>query len=85
MPMPNWLDSMLDPLKDPEVVGAKGIYRSRQKRMAARFMQIEYEDRYKLMAGLSSIDFIDTYSAAFRKDRFLEMRGYDTSFPVALR
>ena len=30
-----------------------------------------------------SIDFVDTYSAAFRRDRFLEMGGYDTSFPVA--
>src|SRR5215472_4705691 len=35
------------------------------------------------MSGLSSIDFIDTYSAAFRRQRFLEMAGYDTSFPVA--
>ena len=26
---------------------------------------------------------MDTYSAAFRRDRFLEMNGYDTSFPVA--
>ena len=83
VPMPDWLDAMLEPFKDPEVVGAKGVYRTRQKRLAARFVQIEYEDRYHLMAGLENIDFIDTYSAAFRRDRFLEMTGYDTSFPVA--
>jgi cellulose synthase/poly-beta-1,6-N-acetylglucosamine synthase-like glycosyltransferase len=65
------------------VVGAKGVYRTHQKSLAARFVQIEYEDKYRLMAGLSSIDFIDTYSAGFRRDRFLEMTGYDTSFPVA--
>jgi cellulose synthase/poly-beta-1,6-N-acetylglucosamine synthase-like glycosyltransferase len=35
------------------------------------------------MAGQLNIDFIDTYSAGFRRDRFLEMTGYDTSFPVA--
>ena len=46
-------------------------------------MQIEYEDKYRLMARLPEIDFIDTYSAGFRRDRFLEMSGYDTSFPVA--
>jgi GT2 family glycosyltransferase len=51
--------------------------------LAARFVQIEYEDRYRLMSGLENIDFIDTYSAAFRRDRFLEMSGYDVSFPVA--
>lgn len=83
VPTPNWLDAMLESFKDPEVVGAKGIYRTHQKGLVARFVQIEYEDKYRLMAGLSSIDFIDTYSAAFRRDRFLEMTGYDTSFPVA--
>jgi GT2 family glycosyltransferase len=83
VPMPDWLDAMLAPFEDPEVVGAKGIYRTRQKRLTARFVQIEYEDRYHMMAGLPNIDFIDTYSAAFRRDRFLEMTGYDTSFPVA--
>ena len=83
VPTPDWLGAMLEPFKDPEVVGAKGVYRTRQKRLAARFVQIEYEDRYQLMVGLSSIDFIDTYSAAFRRERFLEMGGYDTSFPVA--
>jgi glycosyltransferase involved in cell wall biosynthesis len=83
VPMPDWLDAMLAPFADPEVVGAKGIYRTRQRRLAARFVQIEYEDKYRLMAGLSNIDFIDTYSAGFVRERFLEMSGYDTSFPVA--
>jgi GT2 family glycosyltransferase len=83
VPMPDWLDAMLEPFQDAEVVGAKGVYRTHQKSLAARFVQIEYEDRYRRMAGLPSIDFIDTYSAAFRRDRFLEMTGYDTSFPVA--
>jgi glycosyltransferase involved in cell wall biosynthesis len=83
VPMPDWLDAMLGAFEDPNVVGAKGVYRTHQKSLAARFVQIEYEDKYRLMSGLSSIDFIDTYSAGFRRDRFLEMRGYDTSFPVA--
>ena len=83
VPMPHWLDAMLEPFDDPEVVGVKGVYRTHQKQLTARFVQIEYEDRYRLMAGLASIDFIDTYSAAFRRDRFLEMTGYDTSFPLA--
>src|SRR5437870_2331379 len=60
-----------------------GAYRIAQKSVVARFVQIEYEDRYRLMARLDSIDFIDTYSAGFRRDHFLEMNGYDTSFPVA--
>jgi glycosyltransferase involved in cell wall biosynthesis len=83
VPMPDWFAGMLAPFHDPNVVGVKGVYRTRQSQLAARFVQTEYEDRYRLMAGLASIDFIDTYSAGFRRERFLEMDGYDTSFPVA--
>lgn len=83
VPMPDWLDAMLEYFTDPEVVGVKGAYHTRQSSLVARFVQIEYEDRYRLMARLDFIDFIDTYSAGFRRDRFLKMIGYDTSFPVA--
>jgi len=83
VPEPDWLDAMLGPFKDPEVTAAKGVYLSRQTTLAARFVQIEYEDRYRMMAGRDCIDFVDTYSAAFRRGRFLEMAGYDISFPVA--
>jgi cellulose synthase/poly-beta-1,6-N-acetylglucosamine synthase-like glycosyltransferase len=82
-PFPNWLTEMLKAFSDPKVTGAKGIYRTRQRELIARFVQIEYEDRYRLMARSAGIDFIDTYSAAFRRDRFIESGGYDTSFPVA--
>lgn len=83
VPLPDWLSAMLEPFGDAEVVGAKGVYRTRQTAIVARFVQIEYEDRYRRMARHSSIDFVDTYSAGFRRDRFLEIGGYDTSFPVA--
>ena len=83
VPTPEWLAAMLAPFADPHVVGTKGTYRTHQRSLAARFVQVEYEDKYSRMATLAEIDFIDTYSAAFRKERFLEMDGYDTSFPVA--
>src|SRR5262249_31588358 len=75
-PFPNWLTEMLRPFADPMIVGAKGVYQTRQRELIARFVQIEYEDRYRLMARHPEIDFIDTYSAAFRRDRFVESGGY---------
>jgi hypothetical protein len=33
------------------------------------------------MARARFIDFVDTYSAAYRRSTFLENRGFDTSFP----
>jgi GT2 family glycosyltransferase len=83
VPSPGWLAAMAEPFKDPIVAGVKGVYRTRQKQLVARFVQIEYEDKYRLMSDLPQIDFIDTYSAGFRRDRFLEVAGYDTRFPVA--
>jgi GT2 family glycosyltransferase len=83
VPTAGWLDAMLAPFQDPAVVASKGVYRTRQTALMARFVQIEYEDRYLMMAKLPDIDFIDTYSAAYRRSHFLEMGGYDTSFPVA--
>lgn len=83
VPMQGWLEAMTNPFHDHEIVGVKGVYRTRQRQLVARFVQIEYEDKYRLMSRASQIDFIDTYSAGFRRNRFLEINGYDTSFPVA--
>ena len=83
IPAPGWLDAMLRPFDDPEVVATKGVYRTRQEELLARFVQVEYEDRYRLMKKLDFIDFVDTYSAAFRRERFLEMNGFDPDFPLA--
>ena len=54
---------MIEPFREPGVVGAKGIYCTHQSSVIARFVQLEYEDRYRFMAAHDDIDFIDTYSA----------------------
>ena len=59
------------------MAGAKGTYLTRQRSIVARFTQLEYEDRYDRMAGAERIDFIDTYSAAYRRDVFLANGGFD--------
>ena len=82
-PAPGWLDEMLAPFEDRGVTGVKGVYRTRQQSLIARFVQKEYEDRYRRMKEFENIDFVDTYSAGFRREAFLEMGGYDTSFTLA--
>ena len=82
-PADNWLYEMIKPFEDPEVIGVKGTYRTRQRELAARFMQQEYAYKYKRMAQLESIDFIDTYSAAYRRRVFMENEGFQTAFPQA--
>lgn len=83
-PQRDWLENMIAPLEaDQKIVAAKGAYRTRQRELAARFVQLEYQDKYRILTRDEYIDFIDTYSAAFRKDVFLTFGGYDTSFKVA--
>lgn len=83
-PRENWLEEMLKPFKaNPEIIGVKGVYMTKQREITARFVQLEYEDKYDLMAKDEYIDFIDTYSAGFKREVFLSMNGYDENFPVA--
>lgn len=82
-PARDWVERMASPFNEPEVAGAKGVYRTRQRELVARFVQAEYEDRYDRMRPLGTIDFVDTYSAAYRRDVFLACGGFDTSFPTA--
>jgi glycosyltransferase involved in cell wall biosynthesis len=79
----HWVEEMIKPLANPDIVGVKGIYVTEQKEIIARFVQIEYEDKYDKMRRVEFIDFVDTYSAAFRRGIFINMGGFDISFPVA--
>ncbi len=82
-PLPDWIEQMLAPFADPDTVGVKGAYRTRQRSWVARFTQAEYQEKYAHLARSPSIDFVDTYAAAYRRDRFLAAGGFDPSFPSA--
>ncbi len=82
-PTPGWISALAAAFQDPQVAGAKGAYLTRQRGLLPRFTQLEYEDRYDRMAGQETIDFVDTYSAAYRREVFLANRGFDTVFPTA--
>jgi glycosyltransferase involved in cell wall biosynthesis len=83
IPASDWAACLAASFTDPAIAGAKGVYRTCQPDMAARFVQLEYQDRYDRMQGSESIDFVDTYSAAYRRDLFLAMGGFDTHYPGA--
>jgi len=82
VPAENWLEQMVAPLADVETVGVKGTYKTRQKGFVPRFVQLEYGSKYEGLKQKETIDFIDTYSAAYRKKVFLEAGGFDVRFPV---
>jgi cellulose synthase/poly-beta-1,6-N-acetylglucosamine synthase-like glycosyltransferase len=79
-PLADWVERMLAPFSNPEVVGVKGVYRTQQRSLVARFCQAEYLEKYQRLARRRYIDFVDTYSAAYRRGTFLEHGGFDPEF-----
>jgi len=77
-PAPDWMQEMLVPFADPQIVGVKGVYRTRQRNLAARFIQLEYEDRYDRTLRHEYVDFVDTYAAAYKRSVLVAAGGFDT-------
>ncbi|MFH1391815.1 MAG: glycosyltransferase family 2 protein, partial [Candidatus Diapherotrites archaeon] len=84
VPEQNWLKEMTAPFKHKEIIGVQGAYNTKQKSITARFNQIEIEERYDRMKRKSeTLDWIGSYSAGYRKKDYLEVGGFDESFPKA--
>ncbi|MDX1413614.1 MAG: sugar transferase [Candidatus Promineifilaceae bacterium] len=79
-PEKDWIEQIISALDDQEIAGAKGVYRTSQKEIVARFVQIEYEDKYDLLLEQERINFIDTYSAAYRHKILVDNHGFDEQF-----
>ncbi len=76
-PTPQWAASLLRAFADPQVSGAKGTYLTRQRSLVARFIQLEYADKCRRLEQRAWIDFIDTYSAGYRRTVFVENGGFE--------
>jgi glycosyltransferase involved in cell wall biosynthesis len=83
LPEPDWLEQLTAPFAAQEVSAAKGAYRSRQPELVARLVQLEYEAKYERLKRFCYIDFIDTYSAAYRREVFLASGGFDERYTTA--
>ena len=81
-PAHDWLQQLARALDAGGASGAKGVYRTRQTSAVARFVQQEYQDRYDRMSAQPAIDFVDTYSAAYRREVFEAAGGFDPALIV---
>jgi GT2 family glycosyltransferase len=79
-PRPGWLKEMLAPFADPDVVAVKGRYYTRQRSPIAHFVQLEFEEKYDRLERAPRVDFVDSGTAAYRRDAFLAAGGFDEGF-----
>jgi cellulose synthase/poly-beta-1,6-N-acetylglucosamine synthase-like glycosyltransferase len=82
-PAEDWIAQMVAPFTDPSIAGVRGIYCTRQRSLVARFVQLEYESRYGRLQSGQEIDFVDTYSAGYRRALWAESGGFDETFRTA--
>ncbi len=84
IPTADFAERILAPFADPTVTGARGVYRSQQTSLVARFVQVEFEEKYRCLAASQAragrIDFADTYATAYRRDVLVALGGFDESF-----
>ncbi len=83
VPAEDWLEKMVKPLEDPRVAGVMGRYRTRQKEFPARFVQLEFEERFSILRKFESIDLVPSFAAAFRRSVFEEVGGFNAHYPLA--
>ena len=76
VPESNWIEAMSAPFTDPEVVGVCGMVRTRQNGAIPRFIQAEYDYRYRSVARHSQIDFVNTGTAGYRRQVFVDSGAF---------
>lgn len=82
VPTTTWVAEITAPLRqDPTITASKGAYCTRQRQITARFVQLEYEDKYDRLQAYHRITFMDFYSAACRRQALLDNDGFDERFP----
>lgn len=83
IPKEDWIEKMVKPFEDPRVAGVMGRYLTRQREFCARFVQLEFEERFSLLKGHENIDLVPSFAAAFRRSIFEEVGGFDAHYPLA--
>jgi cellulose synthase/poly-beta-1,6-N-acetylglucosamine synthase-like glycosyltransferase len=76
VPSPDWLEQMIKPFENEEVVGVSGAYKTRQGSLVARFAQYEFEERYRMLERQPFIDMIASHAAAYRRETFIKAGGF---------
>jgi lipopolysaccharide/colanic/teichoic acid biosynthesis glycosyltransferase len=80
LPLSGWLAALVGPFSDERVAGVKGAFARDGDGLVGRFIQLEHESRYRRLLKQPWIDFVDMYSAAYRRSALMANDGFDERF-----
>ncbi len=83
VPDRRFVASLAEPFADSTIAGASGEKKTLQSNLWARLVQLEYDFKYDRIAAHSTIDFVDSSTAAYRREIFLAHGGFDVSMKEA--
>jgi cellulose synthase/poly-beta-1,6-N-acetylglucosamine synthase-like glycosyltransferase len=83
VPDKKWIQAMAAPFTDPTIAGASGQKKTRQQNIWARLVQLEYDFKYDRMSAHTAIDFVDSSTAAYRREVLLDNGGFDSTLMEA--
>ena len=76
VPTPTFMESVLRRFEAPDVVAVIGAYLTRQTGLVPRYVQLEFEQRYRRLMMRERIDFVGSHAVAFQRAAFLEAGGF---------
>jgi len=83
VPDARWIEAMIAPFAEAEIIGAGGMKRTHQRGSVPQFIQMEFDDRYDRVRASRRFDFIDSGTAAYRRAVFLQSGGFDAGLADA--
>jgi glycosyltransferase involved in cell wall biosynthesis len=73
---PTFMERVLRRFERADVVAVIGAYLTRQKGIVPRYVQLEFEQRYRRLQLRERIDFVGSHAVAFRRAAFQEAGGF---------
>jgi cellulose synthase/poly-beta-1,6-N-acetylglucosamine synthase-like glycosyltransferase len=75
-----WIEEMIKPFLRYNVTGVQGAYKTKQKKIVAQLTQIEFEERFRKLQQREYVDFVGSFSAAYKREVFEKFNGFNTKF-----
>ena len=75
-----WIEEMIKPLLRYDIAGVQGAYKTKQKEIVAQLVQIEFEERFIKLRQTEYVDFVGSFSAAYKREVFEKFNGFNAKF-----